>query len=50
MRNRVEDMDGVDEVVEADRYIDALAGADLVVLALALTADTEGMISRTSSR
>lgn len=46
VRNRVTDMDGADEVLESDRYVDALAGADLVVLALALTADTEGMISR----
>jgi phosphoglycerate dehydrogenase-like enzyme len=46
VRNRVSHMEGVDEVVEADRYIDALAGADLVVAALALTADTEGMLSR----
>jgi len=46
VRNRVQEMDGVDDVLEADRYIDALAGADLVVLALALTADTEGMLSR----
>lgn len=46
VRNRVQEMDGVDEVVEADRYIDALVGADLVVVALALTADTEGMLSR----
>ena len=46
VRNRVQEMEGVDEVVEADRYVDALVGADLVVLALALTPDTEGMISR----
>lgn len=46
VRNRVSEMDGVDEVLEADRYIDALAGADLVVLALALTPETEGMLSR----
>lgn len=46
VRNRVQEMDGVDEVVEADRYIDALVGADLVVVALALTAETEGMLSR----
>ncbi len=46
VRNRVRSMDGVDEVVEADRYLDALVGADLVVLALALTDDTEGMLSR----
>jgi phosphoglycerate dehydrogenase-like enzyme len=46
VRNRVAPMDGVDDVVESDRYVDALAGADLVVLALSLTPDTEGMISR----
>ena len=46
VRNRVEEMDGVDEVVAADRYIDGLTGADLVVLALALTPDTEGMLAR----
>jgi phosphoglycerate dehydrogenase-like enzyme len=46
VRNHVQEMDGVDEVVEADRYIDALVGADLVVVALSLTADTEGMLSR----
>jgi phosphoglycerate dehydrogenase-like enzyme len=46
VRNRVSHMEGVDEVVEADRYIDALAGADLVVVALALTGETEGMLSR----
>lgn len=46
VRNRVRHMEGVDEVVEADRYIDALAGADLVVVALALTNETEGMLSR----
>ena len=33
-------------VVEADRYADCLPGADLVVLALPLTPDTEGMIAR----
>lgn len=37
-------MDGVDRVLSADAYRDALPGADLVVLALALTPDTEGMI------
>ena len=46
VRNRVQEMDGVDEVVEADRYIDALVGADLVVVALALTPDSEGMLAR----
>jgi phosphoglycerate dehydrogenase-like enzyme len=46
VRNRVQDMDGADEVVGADRYVDALPGADVVVLALALTADTDGIIGR----
>ena len=46
VRNRVQEMDGADVVVEADRYADCLPGADLVVLALPLTPDTEGMISR----
>jgi phosphoglycerate dehydrogenase-like enzyme len=45
VRNRVEEMDGVDEVLAAERYVDALASADVVVLALPLTADTEEMIS-----
>jgi phosphoglycerate dehydrogenase-like enzyme len=44
VRRTAEDMDGVDAVLEADRYADALPGADLVVLALALTPDTEGII------
>ena len=44
VRRNVQDMDGVDDVLEADRYADALAGADLVVLALPLTADTEGLM------
>jgi phosphoglycerate dehydrogenase-like enzyme len=35
----------VDEVLEADRYADALPGADLVVVALALTPDTDGIIA-----
>ncbi|MEI8240140.1 MAG: NAD(P)-dependent oxidoreductase [Actinomycetota bacterium] len=46
VRNRVEEMEGADEVLEPDRYVDALAGADVVFLALALTPETEGMISR----
>jgi phosphoglycerate dehydrogenase-like enzyme len=45
VRNRSEAMDGVDEVLEADRFADGLPGADLVVLALALTPETEGMFS-----
>ena len=32
-------------MLEADRYADALPGADLVVLALALTPETEGIIA-----
>ena len=43
VRNRVEAMDGVDDVLEADRFADALPGADLVVLALPLTPETDGM-------
>ena len=46
VRNRVVDMAGADEVVEPDRYVDAIADADVVFLALALTPETEGMISR----
>jgi len=46
VRNHVTEMDGADEVLEADRYIDALHGADVVVVALALTPQTEGMLSR----
>lgn len=46
VRNHVQEMEGADEVVEADRYIDALVGADVVVVALALTPETEGMLSR----
>src|SRR5258706_4021598 len=47
VRSRIEEMEGVDEVLAAERYVDALAGADLVVLALPLTAETEEMISLT---
>lgn len=46
VRSRVQHMDDVDVVLEADQYADALPGADLVVLALPLTPDTEGMIGR----
>jgi len=46
VRNRVQDMENADVVVESDRYADCLPGADLVLLALPLTPDTEGMISR----
>ncbi len=46
VRNRVSEMDGVDEVLGADRYVDALPDADVVFIALALTPETDGMISR----
>jgi phosphoglycerate dehydrogenase-like enzyme len=45
VRRRAEDLPGVDDVLDADRYADALPGADLVVVALALTPDTEGLIA-----
>ena len=45
VRSHVQAMEGVDDVLGADQYPDALPGADLVVLALALTPDTEGMFS-----
>ncbi len=44
VRANVQHMDGVDVVLEADRYADALPGADLVVLALPLTEATEGLV------
>lgn len=44
VRNRVQAMDGADVVIESERLYEALSGADLVVLALALTAETEGII------
>lgn len=47
VRNRATSMEGADEVLTADRYVDALPGADVVVLALSLTPETEGMISFT---
>lgn len=46
VRQHVTDMDGVDVVLESDRYVDALPGADVVFLALPLTPETEGMIGR----
>ena len=46
VRNRVAEMNGADDVVESDRYVDAMAGADVVFVALALTPETEAMISR----
>ncbi len=44
VRRNVSHLEGVDDVLESDRYPDALPGADLVVLALALTPETEGII------
>ena len=46
VRSNAQHMDGVDVVLEADRYADSLPGADLVVLALPLTDDTAGLIGR----
>ncbi len=45
VRNRAQDMDGADVVLESDLLTDSLPGADLVVVALALTPDTEGILS-----
>ena len=44
VRPTVQHMEGVDDVVGPDRLADTLPGADLVVLALALTPDTVGLI------
>lgn len=46
VRQRVTTMDGVDEVLPSDRFADAMVGADVVVLALALTKETAGLIGR----
>jgi|LakMenEpi03Aug12_release.lakeMendotaPanAssembly.Ray.scaffolds.fasta_scaffold32169_3 phosphoglycerate dehydrogenase-like enzyme len=46
VRNHVEHIDGASDVVSLDHLVDALAGADVVVLALALTPETRGIISR----
>jgi phosphoglycerate dehydrogenase-like enzyme len=43
VRSHAQHMDGVDDVLESDRFADALPGADLVVLALALTPETDGL-------
>lgn len=45
VRRNANHIDGVDDVLEADRYAHALSGADVVVLALALTPETEGIIA-----
>lgn len=46
VRRRVAEIEGADVVVGFDRYVEAIADADLVVLALALTPETEGLLSR----
>lgn len=46
VRATAEHIAGADVVLEAERYADALPGADLVVLALALTGETRGLIGR----
>ena len=46
VRRTVEHMEGAAEVVDTAMLEHALAGADLVVLALSLTPDTEGIIGR----
>ena len=46
VRKRVEHLDGADEVVDIDHLVDAITGADLVVLALSLTPETEGLFGR----
>lgn len=46
VRRHVSDMVGVDTVVETGHLVDALVGADVVVLALALTPETTSLMSR----
>lgn len=46
VRRNVDHMEGADDVVGMDHLVDALAGADLVVLALSLTPETRGVIGR----
>ena len=46
VRRQAQAMPGVDEVLEADRYFDALPDADVVVLALPLVPETDGIMSR----
>ncbi len=45
VRNHVRPMDGADVVVESEHLQNTLPGADLVIVALALTPDTDGIIS-----
>lgn len=46
VRRTVEHIEGADIVVGTDNLVDALVGADLVVLALSLTPETAGLIGR----
>lgn len=46
VRKTPEPMDGVDRVLAFDHRYEALKGADVIVLALALTPETAGVISR----
>ncbi len=46
VRRNVDHMEGADDVVGMEHLVDALAGADLVVLALSLTPETRGIIGR----
>jgi phosphoglycerate dehydrogenase-like enzyme len=46
VRRNVEHIDGADTVVGPENLVDALVGADVVFLALSLTADTQGLIGR----
>ncbi|MSO15371.1 MAG: hydroxyacid dehydrogenase [Acidimicrobium sp.] len=46
VRRTVEDIDGADTVVGQENLVDALAGADVVFLALSLTPETVGLIGK----
>jgi phosphoglycerate dehydrogenase-like enzyme len=46
VRRNVEHIEGADTVVGNENLVDALVGADLVVLALSLTPETEGLLGR----
>ena len=46
VRRTVEDIEGVDTVVGQENLVDALAGADVVFLALSLTRETVGLIGK----
>jgi phosphoglycerate dehydrogenase-like enzyme len=46
VRRSVEHIEGADTVVGTENLVDALVGADLVVLALSLTPETTGLLGR----